>query len=179
MGLPENYPALVIFDVFKGQTTDAYLDKLVAHAIKCRKVSANLTYLFQLLDCQGSANIEGKRFTKNRFTEWYSSQVIKEIEAGKDLETIVIPLKLSIIKPLHAQWLIDLYNHFTSPVGWEICLKGWQVSGIYDAVQMTSVNLPSLDPFSDIDPLAEGSTSHPTQASHGPLVKKTWPVVHC
>ena len=37
---------------------------------------------------------------------------------------------------------------------------------------MTSVNLPSLDPFSDIDPLAKGSTSHPTQASHGPLVHK-------
>ena len=34
LGLPENYPALVIFDVFKGQTTDAYLDKLEAHAIK-------------------------------------------------------------------------------------------------------------------------------------------------
>ena len=70
LGLPENYPALVIFDVFKGQTTDAYLDKLEAHAIKYRKVPANLTYLFQPLDCQGSANIKGKRFTKNRFTEW-------------------------------------------------------------------------------------------------------------
>ena len=86
-------------DVFRGQTTDAYFDKLKEHSIKHKKVPANFTYLFQPLDCQGSANIEAKRFTKQKFTEWYASQIIKEIEAGKDLETIGIPLKLSVIKP--------------------------------------------------------------------------------
>ena len=52
------------------------------------------------------------------------------------------------MKPLHATWLIDFL-----PGGQEICIKGWKVSGIYDAVNMTSANLPSLDPFADIDPL--------------------------
>ena len=147
LGLHENYPALVIMDIFRGQTTDAYFDKLKEHSIKHKKVPANLTYLFQPLDCQGSANIEAKRFTKQKFTEWYASQIIKEIEAGKDLGTIEIPLKLSIMKPLHAQWLIDMYDHMSSPIGREVCLKGWQVSGIHDAIQMTSANLPSIDPF--------------------------------
>ena len=32
-------------------------------------------------------------------------------------------------------------------------MKGWVVSGIYDAVQMTSKGLSDLDPFADIDPL--------------------------
>ena len=31
--------------------------------------------------------------------------------------------------------------------------KGWIVTGIYDAVQMGSENLPNLDPFIDIDPV--------------------------
>ena len=90
---------------------------------------------------------------KQAFTKWYSAEVIKELDAGKDLDTIEIALKLTVLKPLHAVWLIDLYNHFTTPQGRAICLKGWQVSGIYDAVQMTSSNLPTLDPFADIDPL--------------------------
>ena len=34
-------------------------------------------------------------------------------------------------------------------------MKGWKDTGIYDAVQMTSKTLPSLDPFADIDPLFE------------------------
>ena len=54
---------------------------------------------------------------------------------------------------MHATWMIDLYNHLTSPEGQEICIKGWKASGIYGAVNMSSANLPSLDPFSDIDPL--------------------------
>ena len=34
-------------------------------------------------------------------------------------------------------------------------MKGWKVTGIYDAVQMTSKIFPSPDPFADIDPLFE------------------------
>ena len=41
----------------------------------------------------------------------------------------------------------------TPPKGKVICLKGWQVTGIGDAIKMTSKNLPTLDPFDDIDPL--------------------------
>ena len=46
-----------------------------------------------------------------------------------------------------------MYTHLTSPEGQEICIKGWKVSAIYDAVNMSLANLPSLDLFADIDPL--------------------------
>ena len=92
---------------------------------------------------------------KNRFTKWHSSQVIQQIDMGKDIASIDVKFQLTTLKPLHAKWLIELHNYLTSPEGREICMKGWKVTGIYDAVQMTSTNLRSLDPFADIDPLFE------------------------
>ena len=40
--------------------------------------------------------------------------------------------------------------------GREVCLKGWKVSGIKQAVQMGLSNLPQVDPFEDIDPMFKG-----------------------
>ena len=153
LGVGREQAALVIMDVFRGQMTDPVFQKLDDNNTKLRKVPANMTYLYQPLDAQASVNGESKKFMKQKFTNWYSSEVLKEMDKGKEVDAIEIKLKLSVMKPLHATWLIDLYNHLTSPEGQEICIKGWKVSGIYDAVNMTSANLPSLDPFADIDPL--------------------------
>ena len=65
-----------------------------------------------------------------------------------------ISLKLSIVKPLHAKWLIEMYNHMTSSEGRDVCLKGWKVAGILDATEKGLDGLQNLDPFHDIDPLA-------------------------
>ena len=43
----------------------------------------------------------------------------------------------------------------TSPDGKLVCLKGWQVSVIKDAVTQSLSSLASLDPFNDIDPMFE------------------------
>ena len=46
-----------------------------------------------------------------------------------------------------------MQKHLTSLEGENICVRGWKVSGIHDAVNMTSVNLPNFDPFVNIVPL--------------------------
>ena len=152
LDLPDQV-ALLIMDVFKGQMTDPVFAKLDENDTKLKKVPANFTYLYQPLDAQGSVNVFSKMFMKKRFTQWYSNQVIQQIDMGKDISSIDIKFRLTTMKPLHAKWLIELYNYLTSPEGKEICMKGWMVTGIYDAVQMTLKNLPTLDPFNDIDPL--------------------------
>ena len=43
-------------------------------------------------------------------------------------------MKLSTLKPLHAKWLIDLYNYMTSPDGQAVLLKRWKVAGITETV---------------------------------------------
>ena len=45
----------------------------------------------------------------------------------------------------------------TSSDGREFCLKGWQVAGIQDAVNLGLTNLPALDPFQDMDPMMDGN----------------------
>ena len=119
-----------------------------------KKVPANLTYLFQPLDVQGGPNGHAKRFMKKKFTLWYADQVKSELDKGKKTEEIDISMKLSILKPLHAKCLIDLYNYMTLPDGQAVLLKGQKVAGITEAVRKGSNSLPSLDLFHDIDPLS-------------------------
>ncbi len=148
-----NQVALIIMDVFKGQMTDPVIQRVSDSNSKLIKVPANFTYLYQPLDAQGGVNVFSKHFMKNKFTHWYTNQIVTELGAGNDVNQIDIKFKLTTLKPLHAKWLIELYNHLTSPDGKAVCLKGWVVTGITDAIDMTSANLPSLDPFADIDPL--------------------------
>ena len=127
--------ALLIMDVFKGQMTDAVLTKLHENKILLEKVPANFTYLFQPLDAQGGPNVFSKQFMRKKFTQWYSSEVIRRIHAGQSVDTIDIKFRLTAIKPRHAVWLKELYNYMTSPTGKEIVMKGWTVTGIYRSVQ--------------------------------------------
>ena len=72
---------------------------------------------------------------------------------GKKIEDVKIQFHLTALKPLHAKWLLEFYNHITSETGAEIIFNGWKAAGIYDALKMGAVALPSLDPFQDISPL--------------------------
>ena len=48
----------------------------------------------------------------------------------------------SVMKPMHAQWIIELYNELTSFSGREVVVSGWKEAGIYDAIDMGSEKLP-------------------------------------
>ena len=134
--------------------TNPVKEILKKNSIILQKVPANLTYLFQPLDVQGGPNGYAKRFMKKKFTLWYADQVQRAMDAVKSMEKTDIDLKLSVLKPLHASWLIELFDHMTSPAGKAVSLKGWEVAGITDAVKKGTHGLPSLDPFHDIDPLS-------------------------
>ena len=74
-----------------------------------------MTHLFQPLDL--TVNGYTKSFMKRHFTEWYAKQISDGINAGKDPFYIDVPLQLSVLKPLHAKWIIKLYNKITSDAG--------------------------------------------------------------
>ena len=78
LNLDFDHPALLIMDVFKGQMTCAVRELLNENHILLERVPANLTYLFQPLDVQG-LNGHVKRFMKEKFTLWYSDQVIRAL----------------------------------------------------------------------------------------------------
>lgn len=138
-------------DVFKGQTTDAVQNLLKKNNIFFTKVPANIINLFQPLDL--TVNGYAKSYLKQQFTEWFAKQITDGVNSVKDPDSIDIPLQLSILKPLQAKWIIKLYDEMTSSSGKEVILKGWERAGITDGIKMGSVNLPTLDPFHDLDPL--------------------------
>ena len=80
--------------------------------------------------------------------------MICALDECKDIKDVDISLKLSIVKPLHAKWLIEMYNHMISSEGRDVCLNGWEVTGILDATEKVLDGLQNLDPFHDFDPLA-------------------------
>ena len=56
------------------------------------------------------------------FTTWYSVEVQKKMELGNSTDEVV--LRLSVLKPLHATWLVSLYNHLTGTEGKRHIAKG-------------------------------------------------------
>ena len=80
-------------------------------------------------------------------------QITEQLDNGKQIKEVKVKLQLTRLKPLHAEWLVELFNHMTISQGKEIIMSGWKVSGIIEAIKKRSARLPSLDPFNDLDPL--------------------------
>ena len=144
LNLPEDQKALMVWDVFKGQMTARVKDRLTSHNCELVPVPANMTHFFQPLDL--TVNGSAKRFVRNLFTEYYSDAVKEQLDSGKQLDDIDVDFRLSTLKPLHAKWIIKMYNHFTSRKGMEIILRGWKKSGVTGLLDGTTILSPE-DPF--------------------------------
>ena len=143
--------ALLIWDVFRGQKTTPVLDILKENNIITEYVPNNMTNYYQPLDC--TTNKCAKDFLKAKFSTWFSKQVQKHLDKGIALEDIDVRFQLTTMKPLHATWLIDLYNELTSPRAKDVIIAGWKKSGTWDALKLGSRGLPSIDPFKEIEPM--------------------------
>ena len=49
-------------------------------------------------------------FLYGKFQDWFAQQVASHKRGEKPIEPV--DLRLSVIKPLGAQWLVELYDHF-------------------------------------------------------------------
>ena len=107
--------AVVVWDIFRGQTTEAVKHKLSSHNIELVAVPANMTHFFQQLDL--TVNGSAKNYMKKQFIVYYSSSVKQQLDSGKQLEDIDVDFRLTMIKPLHAQWLVNMLNFFISQKG--------------------------------------------------------------
>ena len=114
-----------------------------------------MTHLFQPLDL--TVNKVAKDFMEKKFSEWFSRQISIGLGNGQELEDIQIDYRLSVLKPMHAKWLISFYDFMSSPKGKVVIARGWRKSEILDAVEMGLSKLPVLDPFNDICPLVDAS----------------------
>ena len=113
-------------------------------------VPANSAKYYQPLDL--TVNRYTKHYFKNKFNQWYSQQVSSQLARGINLENIEMKLKLSLIKPIYAAWVVDFYNHMTTAKQVVIITNGWRATGILDTIELGSSALQSIDLFDDIDP---------------------------
>lgn len=123
LGLQPTHPAVVLFDVFKGQCTDPVLKLLEENNIFYVMIPPNCTDRLQPLDL--SINKPAKDFMKRKFQEWYASVVLKQLEDSVDAS---VDLRLTIMKPLMAKWIIDMHHYFTSRP--QLIVNGFSAAGI-------------------------------------------------
>ena len=151
LGRNSDQMVLLIIDVFRGQMTEPVINILKEYNICLIKVSVNITGIFQPLDL--TVNRSAKSLFKRKFTQWYLSQIQRGMESGKDIDQIEVKLNLTTLKPLHAAWIMEFYDLMVSDQGKSVIRNGWKASGIIRIIESGLANLPSTDPFVDIDPL--------------------------
>ena len=142
--LAADQKALLIFDVFRAHKTEMVLHLMEQNSCEVVFVPANMTHHFQPLDL--TINGVAKKFLTTKFEEWYAKEITQQINAGVDVYSIEIKTTLSVLKAVHARWLIGLYDHLRNQS--DLIQKGFDVSGITAAI---ASNIEPEDPFLDLD----------------------------
>ena len=137
--LPKDQKCLLIYDVSKAQITDKYREHFEKSNIAYVQVPPNLTHIFQLVDL--NVNEFAKLSLKLRFQDSFRKKVIHGLNKGENVHQIDIDAKISKMKPIHARWLISLYNKFwrNGKIGFRKCLL------IMETIDNKEV--PDEDPF--------------------------------
>ncbi|VDI04793.1 Hypothetical predicted protein [Mytilus galloprovincialis] len=126
LNLPLKQPALAIFDVFAAHRVESFINKLQKAGILIKYVPGGCTGELQPLDLSGNSQI--KEVVKSCFTAWYAQQVGMQLKAGKTVKNVEINLKLSNIKPIHANWIIQAIQKVKDQKG--VIRNGWVRSGM-------------------------------------------------
>ena len=121
-----NQTALVIFDEFKGQVTDDVYNLLDDHNILVVKVPPNCTDHLQPMDLIINKSV--KDYLQDTFQKWYSSEVEKSYH--QDKSATPVDLRMSIMKPLGAGWLVGAYNYIKEKDS--LVKNGYKSAGITD-----------------------------------------------
>ena len=64
-------------------------------------------------------------FFKRKDTEWYGENS-KALADRIALDDIEIKLNLSVLEPLQAKWIVELYNYLTSEKEYDLIGNGWK-----------------------------------------------------
>ena len=115
LSLSKDAKALLIFDVFKGQTTPAVNDLLKDNNCIVQHVPNNHTNLFQPLDI--SVNKSAKSFISDKYQEWYASEVTSQLGKVIDPYNVKVDVNLTTLNPFSSN-VTFLYSLKTSEKLW-------------------------------------------------------------
>ena len=89
-------------------------------------VPANCTDRLQPLDV--SVNKAAKEFLRRQFQDWYSDQIVVQLRQDRESAVQPVDLRMSVVKPLCAQWMISLYKYMKDKL--DIIKNGYRHAGI-------------------------------------------------
>ncbi len=130
--------ALAIFDCFKGQLSENIITILERNNIHSVIVPANCTDYLQPLDL--TVNKVAKSFLKQKFSDWYASQVANQPTEPVDLST-------ARMKSVGVGWLIELYEQIQNHP--EHLVNGFHAAGIPQSIDAGTPVIPQSDDKSD------------------------------
>ena len=142
--LGDDYPALAIFDNFKGQITKDVLHLLENHNVHSVRLPANCTDRLQPMDI--SVNKAAKDFIRQKFNEWYSEKVAEQLGDNTDVEQQLIePVNLTgvVLKTVGAKWLVQMHEYLQDNPG--LIVNGFRKAGIQEAVDSTNETVTAND----------------------------------
>ena len=104
-------------------------DLLKKHDIAIH-VPKNHTNLFQPLDIPVKKS--AKCFIADKYQDWYAEKVLQQLNRSVAVHNVKVDVKLSIMKPLHAKWIIEMYHHLKRFK--QIVISGFRKAHILEAV---------------------------------------------
>ncbi|VDH90101.1 Hypothetical predicted protein [Mytilus galloprovincialis] len=127
----KNQKAVAIFDVYRAHTGEKLLSHLKKNDIIPLFVPAACTDKLQPLDL--SVNREYKEQLKSNFHDWYSAQVVQQLNHQEDITgerapKVIVDLKTSIMKPIHAQWVVSTHQIISTRT--DLIKSGFRKAGL-------------------------------------------------
>ena len=122
-----DYPAVAIFDHFKGQLMVRVTQVLQENNIHSVLIPAAFTGELQPMEI--SVNKVVKSFIRNKFSEWYAEQVMVLFYNDDDDP---VDLSTTRMKCVGAQWMVALYEHLTNNP--HVTVHGFRHAGIFTAL---------------------------------------------
>lgn len=132
LGIKATSKALLLWDVFRGHQDDEARAILKRNNIELVYISPNCKDQLQPLD--QLVNKEFKGALKKEFQKWYADSILDKMSEKSDDESVVssINLKLSVLKPVHAQWLVRAIDSITARK--ELLVKSFETTGILNVI---------------------------------------------
>ena len=104
----------------------------------CRVFANRVTYVIVPPNCTDklqplnvSINKPAKEYLRSKFQSWYASKIISQLRAGTSSSALQpVPMQLSIMKPIGAKWMMNLYDYIKSKP--ELVINGFRNVGIVD-----------------------------------------------
>ncbi len=138
LAVPSTQKALVIFDMYRAQSSNTALYELLQkHNILYQLVPPSCTSELQPLDADGGINFQMKSALKGEFSNWYSERLLEDLNEGREIGKSEIDLRLSLLKPLHSKWLLKAFEKCKAlPAALMVGCEKTGILSVYEKIRM-------------------------------------------